>query len=144
MLIDYLPDKSTINGPYWAVLIGRLRESIKEKRRGKLTKGVLLLHDNAPAHGARVAQAAIRDCGFEQLNNPPYSPDLAPSDFYLFRLLKKELRGKRFKEGDDLKLATEQWLESREENFYLKGIQELEKRWNKCINVDGDYIEKCE
>ena len=39
--------------------------------------GVLLLHDNAPVHKSRVAQAAIRECKFEQLNHPPYSPDLA-------------------------------------------------------------------
>ena len=144
LLIDYMPHKTTINGPYYAALMDRLRESIKEKRRGKLTKGVLLLHDNAPAHTARVAQAAIRNCGFEQLNHPPYSPDLAPSDFYLFRLLKKELRGRRFRDDNELKSTTEGWLESREENFFLKGIQELEHRWTKCINVGGDYVEKCE
>ena len=91
----------------------RLRESIKEKRRGKLAKGVLLLHDNAPAHTARVAQAAIRNCGFEQLSHPPYSPDLAPSDYYLFGHLKKELRGKRFADDNELKSATEHWLESK-------------------------------
>jgi histone-lysine N-methyltransferase SETMAR len=96
LLIDYLPHKTTINGQYYATLMDRLRESIKEKRRGKLTKVVLLLHDSAPAHTARVAQAAIRYCGFEQLNHPPYSRDLTPSYFYLFRLLKKELRGRGF------------------------------------------------
>jgi [histone H3]-lysine36 N-dimethyltransferase SETMAR len=144
LLIDFLPHKTTINGQYYAALMGRLRESIIEKRRGKLTKGVLLLHDNAPAHTARVAQAAIRDCGFEQLNHPAYSPDLAPSDFYLFRLLKKALRGRRFRDDNDLKSATEDWLESQEENFFLKGIQGLKERWNKCIVVGGDYVEKCE
>ncbi len=81
VLIDYMPPKTTINGQYYAALMGRLREAIKEKRRGKFAKSVLLLHDNAPAHTARVAQVAIRDCGFEQLNHPAYSPDLAPSDF---------------------------------------------------------------
>jgi histone-lysine N-methyltransferase SETMAR len=73
------------------------------------------LHDNAPAHTARVAQAAIRNCGFEQLNHQPYSPDLAPSDFYLFRILKKELWGKRFEDDNELTSTTEG---SREENFF--------------------------
>ena len=54
-----------------------------KKRRGKLAAGVLLLHDNAPVHKSRVAQAAIHKCKFEQLNHPPYSPDLAPNDYYL-------------------------------------------------------------
>ena len=56
--------------------------AIKEKRRGKLAAGVLLLHDNAPVHKSRVAQVAARECKFEQLNHPPYTPDLAPSDYY--------------------------------------------------------------
>jgi len=143
LFIDYLPHNTTINGQYYAALMDRLRQSIKDKRHGKLAKGVLLLHDNAPAHTARVAQAAIQNCGFEQLRHPPYSPDLAPSDYYLFRHLKKELRGKRFQDDDELKSTTEHWLESRGENFYLKGIKELQTRWNKCIDVSGDYIEKC-
>lgn len=143
LLIDYMPHNTTINGQYYAALMNRLRESIKEKRRGKLAKCVLLLHDNAPAHTSQVAQAAIRNCGFEQLNHPPYSPDLAPSDYYLFRHLKKQLRGKRFEDDKELKSATEHWLESVGENFYLKGIEELHVRWNKCIDVYGDYIEKC-
>ena len=143
LLIDYMAHKTTITGQYYAGLINQLREAIKEKRRGKLSKGVLLLHDNAPVHASRVAQAAIQQCGFEQLSHPPYSPDLAPSDFYLFRLLKKELRGKRFADDNELKVATEQWLESRGEDFYLRGIKELEKRWQSTVGVGGEYIEKC-
>ncbi len=68
LLIEYMPHKATVNGPYYAALMDRLRESIKKKRRGKLAKGMLLLYDNAPAQTARVAQAAIRNCGFEQVN----------------------------------------------------------------------------
>jgi histone-lysine N-methyltransferase SETMAR len=143
LLIDYMPHNTTINGAYYAALMDQLHKSIKEKRTGKLAKGVLLLIDNAPAHTARVSQAAIRKWDFEQLNHPPYSPDLAPSDYYLFRHLKKELRGKRFEEDDELKWATESWLKSVGENFYLNGIEDLQKRWNKCIDVGGDYIEKC-
>ena len=49
-----------------------------------LTRGPLLLHDNAPVHMSRIAQAVVKNIGFQQLSHPPYSPDLAPSDFYLF------------------------------------------------------------
>ena len=68
-----------------------------------LTKSPLLLHDNAPAHMARVAQ----DIGFRQLSHPPYSPDPAPSDFYLFHYLKKNLHGSRFYDDNEIKQATE-------------------------------------
>ena len=80
ILIDYKPAGTSITGEYYANVIKQLRVAIKEKRRGKLAAGVLLLHDNAPVHKSRVAQVAIRECKFEQLHHPPYSPDLAPSD----------------------------------------------------------------
>ena len=71
LLIDYMPHKTTITSQYYADLLEKLREAIKSKRRGKLTKGVLLLHDNAPVHKGRVAQAAIRSSGFEQITHQP-------------------------------------------------------------------------
>ena len=83
ILIDYKPAGTSITGEYYANVIKQLSVAIKEKRRGKLAAGVLL-HDNAPVHKSRVAQAAKRECKFEQLNHLPYSPDLAPSDYYLF------------------------------------------------------------
>ena len=52
--------------------------------RGKLTRGVLLLQDNATAHTSQVAMTAATECGFEILPHPPYSSDMAPSDFYMF------------------------------------------------------------
>ena len=70
ILIDYKPAGTSVTGEYYANVIKQLRVAIKEKRRGKLAAGVLLLHDNAPAHKSRVAQAAIRECKFEQLNHP--------------------------------------------------------------------------
>ena len=142
LLIDYMPPKTTINGQYYANLMKELRKSIRQKRRGMLTRGVLLLHDNAPVHKSRVAQASIRECGFEQLNHPPYSPDLAPSDYFLFRQMKSALRGRRFQHDDEIKAATEAWLEAQSEDFYKRGIKSLKDKWNKCIEVNGHYIEK--
>lgn len=142
LLIDYLDIGSTITGQYYAHVIKKLRQAIVEKRRGMVTRGVLLLHDNAPVHKSRVAQAAIRDCGFEQLDHPPYSPDLAPSDYFLFPNLKRFLKGTRFDDLDSLKAATEEWFQDHEESFFSRGICMLKERWNKCIDVRGDYVEK--
>ena len=69
ILIDYKPAGTSITGEYYANIIKQLRVAIKKKRRGKLAAGVLLLHDNAPVHKSRVAQAAILECKFEQLNH---------------------------------------------------------------------------
>ena len=56
-----------------------------------LTKGVLFHQDNAPAHKPVVAMAAVHDCGFELVDHPPYSPDLAPSGYFPFPNMKKTL-----------------------------------------------------
>ena len=100
------------------------------------------MHDNAPVHKSRVTQAAIRECKFEQLNHPPYSPDLAPSDYYLFRNLKSHLRGTKFRDDDELKAAIEAWFEDQIDDFYFKGIDCLKEKWAKCTEVKGKYIEK--
>ena len=54
-------------------------------------KGVLYHQDSARAHKSGVAMAAVHDCGFELVDHPPYSPDLAPSDYFLFPNMKKTL-----------------------------------------------------
>jgi len=76
LLIDFMPQKVTITGVFYADLLHKLVLAIKEKRRGKLTKTPLFLHDNAPAHRSHVGQAAILEYGFEEMHQPPYSPDL--------------------------------------------------------------------
>ena len=91
---------------------------------------------------SRVAQAIVKDIWFEQLSHPPYSPDLTPSDLYRFRLLKQHLRGARFFDDDELLQATEPYLDNMSQEFYLTGIKELFDKCQKCIDVQGNYIEK--
>ena len=68
-------------------------------------QGVWLLHDNAPIHKSMIAQEDVRDCGFVQLDHPAYSPDLAPSDCFLFRNLKSHLRGVHYPDDEVLQEA---------------------------------------
>ena len=142
LLTDYLEKGKTVTGVYYAGLIRKLREVTKEKRRGKLTQGVLLHHDNAPAHTSHVATATTHDCGFELLSHPPYSLDLAPSDFHLFRYLKESLRGRAFEDDEDVTVAVNEWIEERDENFFLEGVKTLEQRWEMCVALRGNYVEK--
>ena len=132
----------TINGAYYAEYLRRLRQEIARKRRGKLTRGVLLLEDNAPAHTSQVAMTAATEWGFEVLSHPPYSPDMTPSDFYLFPKLKSNLRGIQFGSNEGVIAAVNEYLEDQEIDFYLERVSKLEQRWTKCIAFKGDYIEK--
>ena len=88
-MFDFLPKRSTITGMYYANLLDLLRTAIREKRRGILSKCVLLQQDNARVPTCKVAMDAVERNGYELIPNPAYSPDLAPSDFVLFPNLKK-------------------------------------------------------
>jgi len=105
LLIDFKERNTNVNGEYYALVLHELRDTVKEKRRGILSRGVCLLHDNAPVHTAAVAKAAVKECGFQEIEHPPYSPDLALSDYYLFSKLKKDLRGKKFDDEEEVKTA---------------------------------------
>ena len=110
--------------------------------RGKLTRGVLLLQDNALAHTSQFAMSAAIECGFEILSHPPYSPDIAPSDFYLFPKLKSQLRCTQYGSNEGAIEAVNEYLGDQENAFYFEGTRKLEQRWAKCMALKGDYIEK--
>ena len=141
-MIDYVEQGRTINGAYYAAELRRLRRGIARKRRGKLIQGVLLLQDNARARTLEVAMAAVTECGFDVLPHPPYSPDMVPSDFYLFQKLKFNLRGTQIGSNEGVIEAVNEYLEDQEKDFYLEGTRKLEQRWTKCIALKWGYIEK--
>ena len=124
------------------MLRNELRSAIRSKRRGSLRQGILLLHDNARPHTARLTINTIRQLNWEILDHPAYIPDLAPSDFHLFGPLKNAVSGRRFAADDEVKEAVHDWLRSQPQTFFSNGIKKLTDRWAKCIEMKGDNIEK--
>ena len=142
LLADFLDKGHTVTGEYYSLLLRQLRKNIVSKRHGKLTKGELFHHNNAPPHRSAVAMATIQQCGFELVPHPPYSPDLAPSDFHLFPNLKKYLGGQRYSTDNDVMEAVRDYFQSLPEAFFKEGIAGLKHRWEKCVLLGGDYVEK--
>jgi len=130
LLIDYVPKGQTINAEHYLSLLVQLKDILKEKRRGKFTKVVLFLHDNAPAHRALATQKKLTYLGFQYLDHPPYSPDLAPSVYHLFPGLKEQLKGRHFL--SDAEVIAE---------IFLSDLQRLEQRTKKFIELRGEYGE---
>ena len=119
LLIDYLPKGQTTNAEYYLSLLVQLKDILKEKRCGKFTKGVLFLHDNAPAHRAHATQKKLAYLGFQYLDHPPYSPDLAPSDYHLFPgLKKKQLKGRHSSSDAKVIAAAETWFDGQNSQFF--------------------------
>ena len=76
IVIDYIEHDQSINGAYYVGELTRLCQEIARKRQGKLTRSVLLLQDNAPAHMSQVVMNAAPECGFEILPHTRYFPDI--------------------------------------------------------------------
>jgi hypothetical protein len=87
---------SAVHGPNF-MSDKSVREWCRNKKRGVLTSGVVLLHDNACPHTAAHTQALIQKFYWDLFDRPPYSPDLAPSDFHLFLRMKVWLGTQRLR-----------------------------------------------
>jgi histone-lysine N-methyltransferase SETMAR len=142
LLKDYLPRGNTVNGQYYADLLTKLRKVVTRKRGITRTQNLPLLQDNASSHKARLVQVTANDLNIEILPHPPYSPDLAPSDFFLFPNLKKQLKGNHFDSDEEVILACDDWFSLKNRVFYSQGLFKVKQRWQKCVNSGGGYIEK--
>ncbi|CAK9833202.1 Mariner Mos1 transposase [Anthophora retusa] len=140
--IDFLEKGKTITGNYYASLLDLLNNKIKEKRPHLMKKKVLFHHDNAPAHTSAIVAKKLLELGYQILPHPPYSPDLAPSDYYLFPNMKKRLAGKKFLSNEEVIAETNYYFADLDKSYYMEGIAKLEHRWTKCIELEGDYVEK--
>jgi hypothetical protein len=104
-----------------------------------LTKGVLL-HDNARPHTAAHINALIKLFNWETFDHPPYSPDLAQSDYHLFTKM-VWLATQHFHTNEEL-MDGVNCLHNLPVPFFDEGLQKLVLRYDKCLSVDGNYVEK--
>ena len=142
LLVHFTPHGETVNAANYCETLNLLREAIRRKRPSRLRQGVLLQHDDATPHTAHLTRGWLEKYGWEILPHPPHSPDLAPSDFHLFGNLMRRLSGCRFENDEGVADEVRGWLNTRDEQFYRDGIFALLHRWQKCIDNNGDYIEK--
>jgi len=140
ILIDYLPKGQTINAEYQSSLLVKLKDILKEKRCGKITKGVLFLHDNTPVHRALARQKKLAYLGFQCLDHAPYSPDPGPVGLPPVPWTAKQLEGRHFSSGAEVIAAAETWLDGQPSEFFffLEVLQKLEQQAKKCIELRGE------
>ena len=83
---------------------------------------------------------AVERNGYKLIPHPAYSPDLAPSDYFLFPNLKKDIRGRHFRSNVEVVVAVE--VRDKDPGFFSSGLMALEHHWSKCIILEVNYIEK--
>jgi len=112
----------------------KLHRAIQNKRRDMLSRGIVLIHDNARPQTANVTQRLLMDFDWGQL-------DYLLVIFIFFLHMKSFLSGQNFDEDNGMKEAV--WVHSWAASFYDDGIQKLVSCYDKCLINDGNYVEKC-
>ena len=141
VLIDYLSKGRTVTGDYYSKLLTRVNDKLRSSRPNLQRKTVLFHHDNASPHTCALTQAKMKELGFKNVEHPAYSPDLAPSDYFLFKNLKKHLAGKKFSTDEEVMGAVEAHFGAKDERYFSEGLKAIENRWERCIELGGEYIE---
>jgi len=101
----------------------------------------MLRYDNAPAHASLFVREFLAKQDMIVVPQPPYSPDLAPVDFFLFPKLKSTLQGCRFQTTEEIKENSLQDLCAIPQNTFQDEFQNWKKCWEQCINSRGEYFE---
>ena len=131
----------TINAAYTVKVLGLFWRNLKLKRPVMVEQEWFFHWDNAPVHTAAIVQDWFTAHGVQRLEHPPYSPDLAPADFFLFRKVKEGLAGTSLN-ADTIKQAWEGVTRTIAAEDFAAAFSSWYERSRKCIQVGGTYIEK--
>lgn len=137
---ELLKPGQTVTGDLYRLQVLRLKRALAENRPqyAKRHESVILQHDNARPH---IAQVVKNRQNWEILPHPPYSPDIAPSDYHLFRSMQSTLSAQKFRTSQEAKKWVAEFIASKDEVFYDRGIRMLPERWAKVVASNGQYFE---
>ena len=137
-----VPKGSSVTGNYYRESILTQLVDFYQKRR--LRTGfcsIKSFHDNTPAHKSATVQEYLKESGLDVLDNPPYSPDLSPCDFWLFPRLKEMLAGHRSESHCGIGIAVYQCLQHIPKENYRAAFLKWVDRCKMCVEADGAYFE---
>jgi len=140
---ELLPNGTTVNSDLYCAQLNAVRTAAQVMTAQGLRQGrVVLQQDNARPHTSNQTLRHIQETlGWDLLPHPPYSPDIAPSDYHVFRSLKNFLRGKQFLNDEELENGVGQYFASKlGTDFFTRGIRKLPSRWRLVVMQRGDYL----
>lgn len=137
---ELLPRGQTITSEVYCAQLDRVQAALR--LRGIDPARVCFQQDNAKPHTSRRTLAKLNELGWDVLKHPPYSPDIAPSDYHLFRSLEHFLRDRCFTEDRHVEVTLTEFFDQKPPVFYRRGIFLLPSRWRHIIEKNGEYINK--
>jgi histone-lysine N-methyltransferase SETMAR len=138
---NYVPRGSTVNANYIVEALGSFLKILRKKRPQMVTGDWLFHWDNAPVHTAAKVTDFMAARGIKLIEHPPYSPDLAPADYFLFPRVKKELAGLTMTQ-DTFKKSWEGAVKSLAAADFAEAFRRWYQRHEKCVSIGGGYVEK--
>jgi transposase len=139
---QYVPQGQTVNQQFYLQFLKNLRHPVSRRKPQKQVAGAWALHrDSAPAHTAHSIQVFLASRGIPVTQQPPYSPDMALCDFWLFSQLKTVLIGNRFEDIDTIKKNAMSMLNTIPKDSFKTCLQQWHDRWKKCVRSQGEYFQ---
>ena len=130
---EFVPEGGTINTVHYKGVMERLLNRIRRVRPGMCESGDrFLLYDNAPSHNTTIVKQFLAQQKVTVLDHPPYSPDLAPANYFLFPKVESHLNGRLFDSISGIQKAMTSMLNTIAKDDFCTGIQELYDRANLC------------
>ena len=140
---ELLQPNETITAKRYQQQLMQLSRALKFKRPqyAKRHDKVIFQHNNVRPHVAKVVKETLEAPNWDFLHHPPYSPDIAPSDYHLFRSMAHGLAKQHFTFYKKAKDWVDSWITSKNEEFFKRSIRMLPDRWSKVVEIDGQYFE---
>ena len=133
---EFVPEGQKANAEFYVGVLDRLLKRIWRVRTAKFQSSEwLLLHDNAPSHNTAIVKKFLANRNLAVLHYPPYSPDLAPADYFLFPKLKFSLKGRHFQTVEEIQCAVTRELNNISKTAFLEGMKNLKECVNKYNHV---------
>ena len=138
---NIVPKGTTVNAAYIVKALKVFMKKMKAKRPQMVEQGFVFHWDNAPVHTAAVVAEWFAANNIQRLAHPPYSPDLAPADFFLFPHVKEQLAGLTLT-ADGVKTAWDGVVGKISKEAFAAAFRRWYERCEKCIQLEGNYVEK--
>jgi len=137
---EFVPPGQRVNHAFYKDVLEQLRKRV-QRVRTDIADDWVLHHGNAPAHTALSVREFLAKKNIPVLPHPPYSPDLAPCDFYLFPNLKSKLKGRHFGTMENIQKIVTDELHTLTEKTSGTAMISGKKRWNHCVTSQGSKFE---